>query len=102
MYIHCQEQRVYASCSVITYGIFIERFSHRIVLKESFSFPSHILLICFSCFSQGLTLESVYSDWLDTPEIPKVRKKNSRKTYFAVLLFFYKIKCALIDCILLS
>lgn len=46
-----------------------------------FTFTTFLLLF----FSQGLTLESIYSDWLDTPGIPKVIKKSKNVTMHFVL-----------------
>lgn len=83
--IDCEEQHVYASCSMITYGGITER----ILPWIKFYFSSHLLFICFSFFSQGLTLESIYSDWLDRPGIPKVRPKSTAVAmYFELSLFF--------------
>lgn len=37
-----------------------------------------LLSISLFSFSRGITLESIFSDWLDTPEMPEVRRKKPR------------------------
>ncbi|XP_062854997.1 aminopeptidase O [Trichomycterus rosablanca] len=51
------------------FRLFVRRFHGRLILSQDFL---QMFLETFTALkSRGLTLESVYSDWLDTPGIPK-------------------------------
>lgn len=60
LYIRSQEQHVYVSCSMIIYGVFIERIFALNHIKGKFYFHSHLLLFCFSFFFQSRPYSWIY------------------------------------------
>jgi len=63
----------------------------RLLVKNAFNlkdFKAHeskvlvlllqLLNVSLFSFSRGIRLETIFSDWLDTPEMPEVRRKKQR------------------------